>query len=45
VVGCRRQFANRATCVRGGRLLPRRRAYNILVGNRFVIALFLALKV
>src|SRR5580692_608252 len=49
-VSCRtggRQFADRAAGMRrgGGRLLPWRGAYNILVRNRFVIALLLTLEI
>ena len=40
-----RQFADRAAGMRGGWLLPLRRAYDILVRDRLVIALLLALEI
>ena len=45
VIGRGRQFADRAARMSGGRLFPLRRAYDILVRNRLVIALFLALEI
>ena len=45
VVGRGRQFADRAAGMRGGRLFPLRRAYDILVRDRLVIALLLALEI
>ena len=45
VVGWRRQFTDRAAGMRGGWLLPLGRAYDILVRDRLVIALLLALEI
>ena len=43
--GRRRQFADRPARMRRGRLFPLRRADDILVGDRLVIALLLALEI